>query len=81
MLTVTKILKDNKLVINRPNQPDGRNRGGRNGRGRSYRGGRAGDNVNRNSTREPSTISEVWLFPHCSPPYHNLTYIICLFPL
>ena len=38
-----QMLKGNKLIVNRPNVPDGRNRGGRNGaRGgsRSYRGGR-----------------------------------------
>ncbi|KAI7854633.1 hypothetical protein BDC45DRAFT_482158 [Circinella umbellata] len=35
-------LKGNKIIVNRPNVPDGRNRGGRNGSrgGRSYRGGR-----------------------------------------
>ncbi|KAI8142041.1 hypothetical protein BJV82DRAFT_616946 [Fennellomyces sp. T-0311] len=38
-----QILKDNKIIVNRANSSDGRNRGGRNGRGRSYRGGARGN--------------------------------------
>lgn len=51
------MLKDNKLVINRPNAGDPRNRASRNGRGRSYRGGANNMNSSRGS-REPSTAGD-----------------------
>ncbi|KAI7882547.1 hypothetical protein K492DRAFT_176289 [Lichtheimia hyalospora FSU 10163] len=53
-----QILKENKLIINRPNLPDGRNRGARNGRGRSYRGGRASDAGLMRGPRETSTSAD-----------------------
>ncbi|KAI9319431.1 hypothetical protein BX666DRAFT_2025727 [Dichotomocladium elegans] len=49
-----QMLKDNKLVINRPNSSDGRNRGGRNARGRSFRSARSSDTGLGRGIREPS---------------------------